>query len=608
MILAMEATTSSQLLLSLASLVSLLLLASYLAGHQDTAAPRSAEVLEARLDQERDILAAACAGLRQLEAVTRGGGAAFLGAEASLALEQLAVAGARAGCGAAAATELVIGKIGRLETSRGYGGCVQHREPAACDQLVPALSDLENHFEIRLGLTEDLQAAVTQINDLIPSSRENSKKFNDASSVVTNLYLCLDFVISEVPSVYKLVLDPEAEAGGGEVSSLQSAVSVLVQASCRVLLLAAVWLLAPRTVWRLHLFVMKVLILFSVSVLCLATYNYCASVVLSLRLARLRGYTEDPRLAVTGLRVTEHVWSLDTFQAATLQRGGGAGAGHSRGDMARVELELGDATHPDTDRFFEHTKVKLRQLEEAGGREHGDLVAEVGVVVARCGPQLRAVLAAVAVFAGLNQHARETLGQVHSGARGAGAVLAGIPQLREVEEDLASLRLKLLGHVRKLHKVRAGVARAEAAAGRTVGRAATLGALLGAVSSPLLLPAPGPSTAPRRRPSPVSAPALSVGAGLAAAVSAHAVSWSRSSWLAAVAAAAAEVADVLLKLLSALDTVDAVKLRSALEAAGEAMAGSGGEQEISEYLSEAWAMLDSRNQSTIASQLFKIQD
>ena len=51
MILAMEATTSSQLLLSLASLVSLLLLASYLAGHQDTAAPRSAEVLEARLDQ-----------------------------------------------------------------------------------------------------------------------------------------------------------------------------------------------------------------------------------------------------------------------------------------------------------------------------------------------------------------------------------------------------------------------------------------------------------------------------------------------------------------------------------------------------------------------------
>ena len=106
----------------------------------------------------------------------------------------------------------------------------------------------------------------------------------------------------------------------------------------------------------------------------------------------------------------------------------------------------------------------------------------------------------------------------------------------------------------------------------------------------------------------MSAPALSVGAGLAAAVSAHAVSWSRSSWLAAVAAAAAEVADVLLELLSALDTVDAVKLRSALEAAGEAMAGSGGEQEISEYLSEAWAMLDSRNQSTIASQLFKIQD
>ena len=605
----MEATTSSQLLLSLASLVSLLLLASYLAGHQD-AAPRSAEVLEARLDQERDLLAAACAGLRQLEAVTLGGGAAFLGAEASLTLEQLAVAGARAGCGAAAATELVIGKIGRLETSRGYGGCVQHREPAACDQLVPALSDLENHFEIRLGLTEDLQAAVRQINDLIPSSKENSKKFNDASSVVTNLYLCLDFVISEVPSVYKLVLDPEAEAGGGEVSSLQTAVSVLVQTSCRVLLLAAVWLLAPRTVWRLHLFVMKVLILFSVTVLCLATYNYCASVVLSLRLARLRGHTEDPRLAVTRLRVTEHVWSLDTFQAAQLQRGGGAGAGHSRGDTARVDLELGDPTHPDTDRFFEHTKVKLRELEEAGGREHGDLVAEVGVVVARCGPQLRAVRAAVAVFAGLNQHTRETLGQVHSGARGAGAVLAGIPQLREVEEDLASLRLKLLGHVRKLHKVRAGVARAEAAAGRTVGRAATLGALLGAVSSPLLHPAPGPgsSTAPRPRPGSVSAPALSVGAGLAAAVSAHAVSWSRSSWLAAVAAAAAEVAAALLELLSALDTVDAVKLRSALEAAGEAMAGSGGEQEISEYLSEAWAMLDSRNQSTIASQLFKIQD
>ena len=78
-------------------------------------AVRSREVLEERLEQERDALSRTCNGLRNINQALDSGSYSFLG-ESLLTLEELVMAGQSLSCLALRSTDLILEKIRRLES------------------------------------------------------------------------------------------------------------------------------------------------------------------------------------------------------------------------------------------------------------------------------------------------------------------------------------------------------------------------------------------------------------------------------------------------------------------------------------------------------------
>merc|ERR1712038_585428 len=94
--------------------------------------------------------------------------------------------------------------------------CLTHND---CQPLIPALRDLENHFEERISNISDLQTTAKQIQDLLPQDSDSSRELTEASSMRNNLYRCLQFVFSDVPNVYKIIAnsshaDSQSYSGG----------------------------------------------------------------------------------------------------------------------------------------------------------------------------------------------------------------------------------------------------------------------------------------------------------------------------------------------------------------------------------------------------------
>ena len=531
---------------------------------------RTTEILEARLDQERDILQAACARLRSLDEVIDSGGLGFLGPKRS-SLEELVVVGRSLACVSANKTEVILGKIIRLEQTGEYRRCMRDQE---CEVILPALRDIENHFEARFSLIEDLKVNEKQIGALIPTSSENYRDFNEASSFINNVYICADFIFYEIPSLYKLILNTEA---GDPPTAVQNLVSIIIQIGFQMILMTTLFVIVPKTIWKLHLFLMKAVIMFSVLVLCVGFYNYCATFILSLQFRQLRGQIEQNSLAINYVRFTKNIWSVEQIKAAKIQRNidslhHSSQPGH--GKKMKLDLEQEQELEL-TDQFAEKFKYKLRELEELHSNEYKDFVIDTRIALEKFQPLMASTVDTIGQYLAIIKYGRTKLLEVTNKTEEVSLVLQIIPNLLIFEEDISNTKLKLDTQIKKMNKIEREIDSFEETNGQTVKRAGTLGALLGAVSAPYL---GSHSLAP---PSAL---------GVAGSLCAHTASLARSSVLTSVRRVTGNVKSLAKQVLRALDSVDDMKLRSSLVAVDE-MIFAGREDESNYYFDETLDML-----------------
>ena len=85
-------------------------------------------------------------------------------------------------CVADRTTSLIIDKLRRLELTDIYSNCLGQDD---CSPLLPALKDIENHFEHRMSNIEELKTTVKLIRDLFPRDSETHQQFNEASNMLT---------------------------------------------------------------------------------------------------------------------------------------------------------------------------------------------------------------------------------------------------------------------------------------------------------------------------------------------------------------------------------------------------------------------------------------
>ena len=557
------------LLVSLGVLGGLLSL-HYLLTEPSPGAQRTTEMLEARLDQERDILNAACARLQRLDEVIDSGGLGFLGQKRS-SLEELVVAGRSLACVSANKTEVILTKIIRLEQTREYRRCMKDQE---CDTILPALRDIENHFEARFSLIEDLKVNEKQIGGLIPSSSENYRDFNEASSFINNVYICADFIFYEIPSLYKLIFNTET---GDPPTAVQNLVSIVIQISFQMLLMATLFVMVPKTIWKLHLFLMKAVIMFCVLVLCVGFYNYFATFILSLQLRQLRGQIEQSSLAINYVRFTKNIWSVEQIKAANIQRNIDSlhrSSQHGHGKKMKLDLEQQRELEL-TDQFTGKLKYKLRELDELHSNEYKDFVFDTRIALEKFQPLMASTVDTIGQSSALIKYSRTKFLEVMNGTEDVSQVLQIIPNLLIFEEDISNTKLKLDTQIKKMNKIGREIDSFEETNGQTVKRAGTLGALLGAVSAPYL---------GSRHLAPPSA------LGVAGSLCAHTASMSRNNVLTSVRTVTRNFKILTKQLLRSLDSVDLMKLRSSLVAVDE-MIFAGSEDESNYYFDETLDML-----------------
>ena len=497
-------------------------------------------------------------------------------------LEELVVEGGSLACVAANKTGVILGKIIRLEQTQEYKHCMRGR---GCDTILPALRDIENHFVNRWALIEDLKVNEKQMSDLVPSSTENHRDFNEASSFMNNLYICADFLFYEIPSLHKVLFF--SDAGDTPPSTLQNMVAIIVQISFQVILMGALYLIVPKTIWKLHLFVMKAVIVFSVMVLCVGFYNYCASFILSLQFRHLRGQIEKNNLAINNVRFTKNIWSVEQIKAAKIQRNIDSllsSSMHSHGKKMKLDLEQQQELEL-SDQFLEKFKYKLRELEELNSNEYKDFVMDARIALEKFQPLMSSTINTIENSVAIIKYGRDKFLEVLNRTEDISAVLQIIPDLLNLEEEFSNTKLKLHNQIKKMNKIVQEIESFEESNGQTVKRAGTLGALLGALGAPFLSSHHlGPPSA----------------LGVAGSLCAHTAALARSNVLTSVRKVTNNFKTLAKQLINALNSVDEMKLRSSLVAVDEMMF-AGSEDESNYYYDETLDMMMENEAETLLS-------
>ena len=503
---------------------------------------KTAEILEAKLDLEKDILSRTCEQLINLDKDISHGSLTFLGSKLTT-LEELLVGAKSFACVAANKTRVVLEKIIRLEQTKLFQDCTQNND---CEQMLPALKDLENHFENRMSNIEELKVYSKQINDLIPSSSDNFKEFNEASSIVKNFYICIDFIFSEIPNLYKLVFNSDNIE---EQSAFQSFILFIVQMGFRLLLIGTVFMIAPKTIWKLHLFIMKTLIIFSIMVLCVGFYNYFSSFILSLQHRSLRGQIDENNMDINFVRFTKNIWAVEQFKEAKIQR--------NIDLMNKENQQIYNWMKPDipvksftyNEVFLENIETELNRLKKIDNKEYNDLAVDVRLVLEKHRPVLKTVVDTIHKCFNIYVYEKDLLQKVQNKSETAEFLLEIVPNLIEIEEDIVNYKLKINAQIKKMNKLEKEIALFEESNGQTVKRAGTLSGLLGVFSLPYL--------------SKNYFGSFGV-LGLAGTFYAHSVAKYKNTILTSIKNVTSSYKLVCKDLLEILDMIDIMKLRSAL--------------------------------------------
>ena len=212
-----------------------------------------------------------------------------------------------------------------------------------------------------------------------------------------------------------------------------------------MLLMAVLFVMVPRTIWKLHLFLMKAVIMFCVLVLCVGFYNYCATFILSLQFRQLRGQIEQSSLAINYVRFTKNIWSVEQIKAANIQRNIDSlhrSSQHGHGKKMKLDLEQQQELEL-TDQFAGKLKYKLKELDELHSNEYKDFVLDTRIALEKFQPLMASTVDTIGQSSALIKYSRTKFLEVLNGTEDVSQVLQIIPNLLIFEEDITNKKLKL---------------------------------------------------------------------------------------------------------------------------------------------------------------------
>ena len=346
-----------------------------------------------------------------------------------------------------------------------------------CDKILPALMDIENHFEQRLASIDELKTSYKIINELVPSTSENSKKFNEASSIIHNFYICIEFIFTEIPNVCKLFFNSET---GAERSTVQNIFSIFIQMSFRLMLIGLIFLIAPKTIWKLHLFLMKAIIVFSCMVLCVGFYNYVTHFILSLQYKNLRHNIDENNIAINFVRYTKNIWSVEQFQAAKIQRNVDFinKASQQHRFYKQQKLNIPEQASTNIDHVFDKMKLDLKELLE-NSKISGDYAVKARSSFEKSEHVIKMIVDIIDQSQDMFNYEHEIFYQVLNKSQSFDELLKIVPNILELEDNVSNYKTKVETLIKANNKILDSILQHEADHGKVVTRAGTLTALVG---------------------------------------------------------------------------------------------------------------------------------
>ena len=558
-------------LLVIASIGGILLLT--LLFYKTDGSKKSFKLEEVELKSEGELLFQACEKLRNTDDHLGSGGFKFLGSKRT-SLEDLIVTSKVHACLAANKTKIVFDKIMRLEKNTLNKNFI---EEGQWEILLPILLDIESHLEVRYNSIEELKVSTKMINDLIPSSMDNLKDFSEATSIVRNFYICAEFIFTEIPNVYKLFFDVE----DGDSTTLQ-VFSFMMKTAFKLGLIGIIWIIAPKTIWKLHLFVMKVFIIFFCMVLCVGFYNYFSSFILNLQHHGLRSVIDQDIAMIESVKFSKNIWSLPHFKTSKdIKMIGTINGKMQQNKYTRKERhQLRKEFLSDNEKFLENLDKKVSVLENSvENNKYRSFLLDVKITLEKFAPVLKNFLdfvdQSIDLYSNLQEKYEGTLNQTDSYS----SLIALISYLNDCEEETNSFRSKILSQVKKINKIENEVLLLEESNQQMAKRAGTLSTLIGVASYPYL------------RFSSNTAGFISA-SGLAGTIYAYSMSRSWNSQIALAKELAFGHKQISKEILSLLGTMDPMKAKLSLVALNEVLL-SGNENSSKFYIDELkWMMMD----------------
>ena len=144
-----------------------------------------------------------------------------------------------------------------------------------CLTMIPALQDVENHFEERISNIEELKTTLGLMEGILPGDSETRQQLSEASSMINNFYIFIEFLFSDIPNVYNIIV---STSHSDSRSSSETILSAVFLTAFRFLMITSLFIIAPKNIWRLHLFVIKSVIILLILVLCLES---CSTLCIS---------------------------------------------------------------------------------------------------------------------------------------------------------------------------------------------------------------------------------------------------------------------------------------------------------------------------------------
>ena len=444
---------------------------------------KSDEMLELRLNQEKIIISQACEHFTKIDVKVNSGGCDFLSKDL-VAFEEQIASGKSLSCSADEKTKTLIEKINRLEATKIYEKCVVEKE---CRNILPALQGLEDHFEIRNAQIDGVKIVLDLLNELVPSYAEKAKDVS-GNLILENFLFCIQFILSEAPIFYKLLFHSIYE---NLPSSTDQFFTELNQLVFRILAIIAIFLVFPKIIWRLHLFVMKMIIFLLFLVICLGCYNYILSFGFSFQYLELRGQLEENVLIVKNVDFIESIWGVKEFEAVKIHRNLDAINKVVKHTFTEMKPNVSGFPLKKLEKTYEKIKTELDTMERVGGKDYKDLSIEAKQTYEKFETYLRSLIETLAASQNFYQyivHGFESLVEVDSLElfQLKQFLKAMITKSQDIEQNFSNHKNKFLYYISDLNKIYKDIKQFEEANEKNVKKAGAFAALAVVVAMPLL--------------------------------------------------------------------------------------------------------------------------